>query len=73
MFLLQKMHGKQITDSLDLPYHEPTGQQAAHTKSEVAPFSCFKWEKGCGDVSKLVFDCLLLQSLLAVHSAPHVS
>lgn len=30
MFLLQKMHGKQIIESVDFPYHEPTGQQAGH-------------------------------------------
>lgn len=70
MFLLQKMHGKQITESLDLPYHEPTRQQAGYMEAEVTPFSCFKCKRDCGDGSKLVFDQLLLQSLLAVQSGP---
>lgn len=68
MFLLQKMHSKQITESLDLPYCEPTEQQAGHTEAEVAPFSCFKCKRGCGDGLKLVFDPPLLQSLLVVQS-----
>lgn len=70
MFLLQKMHGKQITESLDLSYSEPTEQQAGHTEAEVAPFSCFKCKRGCEDGSKQVFDPLLLQSWLAVQSGP---
>lgn len=41
MFLVKKMHGKQITESLDLPNHEPTGQQAGHMVGEVAPFFSF--------------------------------
>lgn len=58
------MHGKQITEPLDLPNHEPTGQQAGHMEGEVAPFPCFKCEKDCGDDSNLVLDLFLLQFLL---------
>lgn len=68
MFLVKKkkkeMHGKQITELLDLPNHKPTRQQAGHMEGEVAPFSCFKCKKDCGDGSNLVFYPLLLQFLL---------
>lgn len=70
MFLLQKIHGKQITESLHLLYHEPTEYQDGHMEAEVAPFFCFKCIRGHGDDSKLVFDLLLLQLLLAVQSGP---
>jgi len=73
MLLLQKMHGKQITESLGLPYPEPTGQQAGDTEAEVAPLSCFTCKKGYGDGSKLGFDPLLLQSLLSIQSGPCTS
>lgn len=70
MFLLQKMHGKQIIESVDFSYHEPTGQQAGHREAEVAPFDCFKHKRDCGDCSWVDSDSLLLQTLLIVQSGP---
>lgn len=63
MFLVKKMHGKQITESLDLPNHEPTQQQAGHMQGEVAPFFSFNVKR----TVEMVQICFLIPFPMSFH------